>query len=266
MPVARTHFFSDTLGFCVACDVVLPKLQRDDLSPLPVLWLLHGAYGDHSDWLYRTGLVRYVERYRLAVVMPSAQNSCYVDMAHGGRYYTFITQELPQKMRLFFRFSDQRADNFIAGLSMGGMGSLMLGLANANQYAAIGCFSAGATLDGGGLRRSKRWALAFGNTPISGTYKDPFGSARRILDEGLPRPRIYHVCGTEDFLLADARKTRDFFCALPGDPFDYTYLEAPGAHTWDFWDTHIQGFLRFLRLPDSAARQDEHAQPCKTCP
>lgn len=142
----------------------------------------------------------------------------------------------------------------------------MLGLANANQYAAIGCFSAGATLDGGGLRRSKRWALAFGNTPISGTYKDPFGSARRILDEGLPRPRIYHVCGTEDFLLADARKTRDFFCALPDNPFDYTYLEAPGAHTWDFWDTHIQGFLRFLRLPDSAARQVKHARPCKTCP
>ena len=54
--------------------------------------------------------------------------------------------------------------------------------------------------------------------------------------------------GTEDFVLPSARETRDFFQGLAGNPFDYTYEEHPGAHTWEYWDEHIQDFLRFIGL------------------
>ena len=50
------------------------------------------------------------------------------------------------------------------------------------------------------------------------------------------------------FLLENAHQMRDFFQGIDGNPFDYTYEEAPGAHTWEFWDEHIQHFLRFLGL------------------
>ena len=118
MALARTRLFSDALGLCVTVDVILPQ-RRDNASnhKLPVLWLLHGAFGNHADWIRRTSIERYVAPYGLAVVMPSAQNSCYCDMAHGGKYYTFISKELPQKLRTMFNFSENREDNFIAGLS-----------------------------------------------------------------------------------------------------------------------------------------------------
>ncbi len=248
MAVAKARIFSDALGMAVTVNVILP--QEKDLRPdvkLPVLWLLHGAFGTYSDWLRLTGIERYARKYDLAVVMPAAQNSGYADMAHGGKYYTYIADELPKKMRLLFNLSDRREDNFIAGLSMGGKGSMMIGLANPDKYSVIGCLSAGIENVQGGFARGRRHELICGGQDVSGTYQDGFSSAKKILEQGLPMPRIFHACGTEDFLLESARATRDFF---QGTPFEYTYVEAPGAHTWDFWDEHIRQFIEFLHLPE----------------
>ncbi len=252
MVLAKTHIFSGALGECVTCNVLLP--QPWDLTPgrkAPVLWLLHGVHGNYESWLKSSNIARYAERFGLAVVMPSARNSFYTDMAYGGRYYTFITQELPKTLGTLFNLSSRREDNFIAGLSMGGAGSLMLGLSRPEQYAAIGCLSAGfLTVQDVGEENAHAWALAYGDAPVEGTYKDCAANARHIVEDGLPLPRIYHACGTEDFLLPCARRTRDFFAGLPA--FDYRYFEGPGAHNWDFWDVQIQRFLAFLHLPDIA--------------
>jgi len=244
-----TRFFSDALRLCVTADVILP--QRKDLEaghPLKCLYLLHGMYGNHSDWLRKTGIERYVSGLGLAVVMPSAVNSFYADMAHGGKYHAFIAEELPEKMRLFFPLSDRREDTYIAGLSMGGAGSLSIGLEYPGRYSAVGCLSAGSMV----LHQknlSPEYALAaFGDRSIEGTSMDPVASANAIIRNHLPAPRIYHACGTEDSLLPIARKTRDALSAFPGDPFGYTYEESPGGHTWAFWDTHIERFIGFLNL------------------
>ncbi len=254
MALARTRLFSDALGMCVTVDVILP--QRKDNAKnhkLPVLWLLHGAFGNHADWIRRTSIERYAAPYGLAVVMPSAQNSCYTDMAHGGKYYTFISEELPKKMRTLFNFSDKWEDNFIAGLSMGGAGSFMIGLANPEKYSAIGCLSAGAINYKGSFHQGRRRELTIGDQPLENSYLDVYGNAQKIVDSGLPCPRIFHCCGDDDFLLPCAHDTKTFFENLPGNPFDYHFLPAPGAHTWAFWDAHIQDFIRFLNLPDVSA-------------
>lgn len=251
MAISRIHFFSDALGMSSVCDVILP--QRADHAPdvkLPVLWLLHGAYGNHADWMRRTAIERYVAPYALAVVMPSAQNSAYTNMAHGGKFYTYIAEALPKFMRETYNFSDRREDNFIAGLSMGGEGAMKIGLANPKNYAAIGCLSAGAfnavvkeNID------PRLYEIRYGSQPLAGTSNDPYGNADKIVRGGGPFPRIYHACGSEDFLLEAAHKTRDFFTAIEGNPFDYTYEEHPGAHTWEFWDEHIARFIEYLGLP-----------------
>ncbi|HOQ63605.1 MAG TPA: hypothetical protein PKZ39_06530, partial [Clostridia bacterium] len=44
------------------------------------LYLLHGTYGDHSDWWRKTALERYAQEACLAVVMPSCGNAFYQDM------------------------------------------------------------------------------------------------------------------------------------------------------------------------------------------
>ena len=66
-------------------------------------------------------------------------------------------------------------------------------------------------------------------------------------EEGKPIPRIYHSTGSEDFLLDAAHFTRDFFGSFEGNPFDYIYEEDPGAHTWEYWDDHIQRFLAYIQ-------------------
>ena len=251
--LTKVRLFSQSLGMCVTVDILLPV--RKDFAPnhkLPVLWLLHGATGCHSDWLRLTSVARYAGVCGLAVVMPSAHNSAYTDMAHGQKFYTYISQELPETLSKMLNLSTWREDNFIAGLSMGGAGSLMIGLSKPGQYAAIGCISAGAVNEEGTMHNGPRYAINFGDASTKNTYKDPLGCAQNILKKGLPCPRIYHACGASDFLLPSAHKTRDFFQSLPGNPFDYTYVEHPGSHTWDFWDAHIQEFIDFLRLPQNS--------------
>ena len=257
MALIQTHIASAVLGMDVTCQVILPQKASKLIGMetaageglFPVLWLLHGMSDDETIWQRRTSIERYAAPLGLAVVMPAVQLSGYADMAHGGRYYTFISKELPELMANLFPFSRKREDNFIAGLSMGGAGCMKIGLANPEQNSAIGCLSAGMINRGADSpQRRARMEMLYGGRDITGTEEDPVHSARQILEKGLPAPRIYHACGDDDFLLDSAHETRDFFQSMEGNPFDYTYEQDPGVHSWEFWDEHIQHFLRFLKL------------------
>ena len=260
MALIHVGFFSEVMGMCMSCDVILPQYSRsligmqtaETAGPKKVLYLLHGASDDHTIWQRRTSIERYAAPLGLAVVMPAAHLSSYADMAHGQKFYTYISQELPKIMQNFFGFSDKREDNYIAGLSMGGAGCMKIGLANPDKFSAIGCFSAGAS----NLRKNpnpnprfaKRQLMVYGDRKLEGTEEDVLGNAKKIVKEKGPFPRIYHACGEDDFLKENAHATRDFFMGFEGNPFDYVYEENPGAHTWEFWDEHIQHFLKYLKL------------------
>ena len=243
----QLNFFSKALGMNVPVNVLLPSsgVSQRDLPVRPVLWLLHGAYGNQDDWIRRTAIERYAQEYDLAVVMPAAHLSGYADMAHGGAFYTYISKELPKMMRAFFPLSSKREENFIAGLSMGGIGALMIGLANPDKYAAIGCLSAGMDAPKGIVADN----LITGDGDYRETYLDTRYQAQRIVVSHKTAPRVFVAIGEDDFLLESARATRAFFDAIPGNPFRFTYREAPGGHTWAFWDEHIRHFLTWLDLP-----------------
>ena len=260
MALVHIGFFSEVMGMCMSCDVILPQYSTSLIGmktaaaagPKKVLYLLHGASDDHTIWQRRTSIERYAAPLGLAVVMPAAHLSGYADMVHGQKFYTYISQELPEKMRGFFGFSDKREDNYIAGLSMGGAGCMKIGIANPDKFSAIGCFSAGASNARKNAnpnpRMAKRQLMLYDSRKLEGTEEDVLGNAKKLVENGGPFPRIYHACGDQDFLLENAHATRDFFTGLKGDPFGYVYEENPGAHTWEFWDEHIQHFLKFLAL------------------
>lgn len=262
MALICVNFFSEVLGMQMSCNVILPqrKQTRVDtesqscIGKYPTLYLLHGMGRDHTTWVRNTSIERYVSGLGLAVVMPDANISFYANMAHGGRYFDFIADELPYVMRSFFPLSEAREDNFIAGQSMGGVGSLKIGLARSECFAAIGCLSA--TLPSLVMKERpdddedwKKYRFQiYGDQDTTGTVEDVVFSAQKIIQDRLPAPRIYHAWGNEDFILDDARETRDFFRTFPENPFDYTYEEGSGGHNWVFWDQYIQHFLKFLRL------------------
>lgn len=242
------ELFSHALSTFVGVTVLMPQGGAPEHG-FPVLWLLHGMSDDDTMWLRRTSVERYADARRLAVVMPGAELSCYTDMAHGGRFYTYIARELPEALGDMFPLSARREDNFIAGLSMGGEGAFKLGLSNPGRYSVIGCLSAGAFnhpwVDDPDPETMRWRYMRYAGKKLDGSPEDCFNNAKRILASGGPVPRIYHAIGRSDPLLAAARETRDFFQHLDGDPFGYVYEEDPGAHTWDFWDTHIRRFLEF---------------------
>ena len=99
--------------------------------------MLHGGYGDYTDWMRLTSIERYAQAKKLAVIMPSASNSFYQDMACGSDYLRFITQEVPQLCESLFPISTRREHTFVGGLSMGGYGASKCALRRPDLYAAF---------------------------------------------------------------------------------------------------------------------------------
>jgi S-formylglutathione hydrolase FrmB len=79
--------------------------------------------------------------------------------------------------------------------------------------------------------------------------KNPRVLIEQLKDAPL-RPAIYLCCGTEDRLLPQSRTIRTL---LEDAGFAVTYVEGPGNHNWDFWDTYIKKALDWLPL-DSLSR------------
>jgi len=254
MALFHANFFSETLGMQSSADVILPEKPTPG-KPLPVLFLLHGLSDDHTIWQRRTSIERYALPYNIAVVMPNGHRSFYTDNASGGRYFSYIADELPALMRSFFPISGRREDNFIAGLSMGGYGAFKVALNRPKQYAAAASLS-------GALDMVHRAEESF-----SDLMRSVFGSPDDLRQE--PHnllatvgrtgrsparrkgcPRLFQACGTEDFLYQDNLTFRDAALAarLP-----LAYTEGPGTHDWGYWDARIQEVLAWLPL--------EKAQP-----
>ncbi len=262
MAFITINWLSGTMMRQMTCSVILPEQARGIIGvdsaavpeKLPALWLLHGLSDNHTTWSRNTSIERYAKERGIAVIMPDGEDSNYADMAHGHPFYRTIANELFDVMGGFFNLSDRREDNWIAGNSMGGGGAMKLGLANPDKFSAIGCLSAGDTVfprlgskPGDDPRFDEVVYRAYDSRDLEGTEEDVLGSAKKILVEGLPAPRIFHAIGKDDFLLDAAHKTRDFFMSLEGNPFDYTYIEDEGNHCWAYWDKHIVDFLDFVR-------------------
>ena len=253
MALIRMNMWSEQLTMQVPLTVLVPHRTPEETAAgkrHKVLYLLHGATGDHSDWTRFTSIERYDQKQDFVIVMPSARMSRYHDMAHGGRYFSFIADELPAVLGRMFPLSPAREDNYICGLSMGGAGALRIGLHRPDQYAAIGCLSAGLSNYGEWTQNDpnarRAFELVMGDKDPAGEMAEMEGVVRKLASVGEPVPRVYHCCGSEDFLLANAHYTKSVFESIPGDPFSYTYEEDPGAHTWAYWDEHIQHFLNWL--------------------
>ncbi|WP_079910900.1 alpha/beta hydrolase family protein [Paenibacillus sp. 32352] len=262
MALIETHFFSEVLGMEMTVNVVLPqeKSPYSGDGKLKVLWLLHGGSGDESAWLRMGNAERYAMEYGLALIVPGGLNSCFTDMAHGGRFLTYLTVELPRILRhMFPRLSEAREDNLISGFSNGGYGCLKAGLARPDVFGAIGAFSAGDKTDvafiNDGSRKAKDRIHLFGDGNMRGTENDLQYLGREALKKDIPLPKVYHACGSLDPWLDLNEIVRDFFQGLEGNPYQYEYHQAEGyGHTWEFWEMELGRFLGWLGLEKSGSR------------
>lgn len=257
MILTEVRFFSETLGMRCAMNVLLPQraFQQAQSGVKPkyrTLYLLHGYSDDHTAWQRWTSIERYAEPYQLAVIMPTVHLSFYTDMAHGGAYWQFISQEIPAIVHDLFPLSDAREDTFVAGLSMGGYGAFKLALTHPERFAAAaslsGALDVRETVRAHGRVEDRAWLKQMQNifgddlSQVPGSAHDLFYLAEQAAQAPL-KPRLYQCCGTEDFLYADNLRFREHVRQLP---FDLTYEEGPGEHNWAYWDFMIQKVLAWM--------------------
>jgi putative tributyrin esterase len=255
MALMRCDVFSDALGLSTSMTVILPQPTTTQIGmtggaaaePPPVLYLLHGLSDDDSIWLRRTSIERYAAPLGLAVVMPQVHRSFYTDEAYGLRYWTFMSEELPELVRRFFRVSQAREDTFVAGLSMGGYGALKLALRQPARFAAAASLSG--ALDVARLSRSTReedpmlWRRVFGERRVRGSDDDLFALVAGADPDALPALQV--SCGTDDELIASNRAFIEA-CGAKGIAVSSTF--GAGEHEWGYWDARIQDTLAWLPL------------------
>ncbi|MCD8104892.1 MAG: esterase family protein [Lachnospiraceae bacterium] len=229
-------------------------------KPFKTLYLLHGIFGNYTDWVSGTNIQRWAEEKNLAVVMPSGENAFYVDRPAENNFYgEFIGQELVEITRKMFPLSRKREDTFIAGLSMGGYGALRNGLKYHETFGCIAGLSSAMIADGIEKRtddtpvfiESRSFAESiFGNLDeLAESDKNPAFLAKKLAKEGAGIPAIYLTCGTSDSLLEPNRK---FVKLLESLDIPVTYVEGEGAHEWDFWNRSIKKVLDWLPLEEDA--------------
>lgn len=254
----HVHYYSEALQMPVPMEVLLPQhvagggRKVKDPGPYPALYLLHGRSDDHTAWMRRTSVERYVEGLPLAVIMPAGHLGWYTDMACGRDYFSFISEELPAICERMFPLSDAREDRFIAGLSMGGYGAMKAGLRVPERFGAAASFSGAMDADKLFERLDPRELNdIFGSRDkLKGGPDDLFALAEALVQSDKPRPELYMWCGTEDFLYDDNVRFREHARKLG---LALTYEEAPGDHSWKYWDRCIERILDWLPLRQAAA-------------
>ena len=267
MALIQANFMSGSLMRTVPVNIILPvdKLAFSGMTQkgptnYKTLYLLHGIFGNYTDWVSGTNIQRWAEEKDLAVIMPSGDNMFYVDHKESLNYYgEFIGRELVELTRRTFPLSCKREDTFIAGLSMGGYGAIRNGLKYHDTFGCIAGLSAAMIVDELEMRTN--------NTPITIHRRDfaesIFGDLAKVKDSDMnPKwlverlkkqqaefPKMYLACGTEDSLLEANHEMRDY---LKAASVDVTYEEGPGGHEWDFWNRYIKKVIDWLPLEEDA--------------
>lgn len=265
MAQVQIDFFSNALRRTVNIKMIIPTDKHvHPGSPVPekkdfkTLYLLHGIFGNDTDWISGTRVQMWAEDHNLAVVMPSGENKFYVDNPVSGDLFgTFLGEELVRFTRDTFPLSQKREDTFIGGLSMGGYGAFINGLKYHDTFGRICAFSSALILEkySNGNNKSNNlidrksfYESSFGPFEgVPGSDKDYYYLAEEMADKE-NRPLIYMACGTEDPLTADNRKFRDF---LREKGYDLTYEEWKGHHDWIFWDQCIDRVMGWLPVDPS---------------
>jgi enterochelin esterase-like enzyme len=216
-----------------------PGYNAKAKKPYPVLYLLHGWSDGAVGWS-AVGKANFIFDNLLAegkikpmiVVMPFGYgDTSFVYsgfgvwqepavVAHNAALFTqaLLTEVLP-RVESEYDVSRKREGRAIAGLSMGGLESLVTGLGHPDVFAWVGGFSAADhNLD----------------------YKTQFASLNpKTADLRL----LWIACGTGDSLITANRR---FSAWLKAKDMPVTEIETPGLHTWLVWRDNLVQFAPLL--------------------
>lgn len=218
----------------------------------PVIYLLHGLTGNFGNWTAQGKVADYAARYNFIIVTPEGDNGWYTDSGSvpNDKYESYIVQELIPEIDKKYRTQKDRKHRVIAGLSMGGYGSVKFGLKYPETFGLVGSFSGAlqaASLTEKTLGRGWK-ALTDSIVGVYGAEDSPVRKANDVFkivsempaDKVKSLPFIYLDCGTEDVLIAT---NREFMKLLADKKIPHEFRQLPGGHDWRFWNSQVQEFF-----------------------
>ncbi len=236
--------------------LLLPE-GYDGTRNYPLLVLLHGLWGDYTDWTRLTRIEDYSARHPFLIVMPDAGDSWYVNAVGDARerYEDYLSRDLQSYVRAHYPVDTLHVG--IAGLSMGGYGSMVQAFRHPREYFFAGSLSGAFTIpkyiDRGDRsisdpKQMQNLRRIFGDR-THGTRKeyDVLELSAKANPDSLPY--LYVAVGNQDELPGLLRMNRVFMEKLSERHIRYEYHETPAGHSWEYWDRAVVDLLdRFAEV------------------
>lgn len=254
---------SAIMGKDVKYTVYLPAGYETSERNYPVVYLLHGYSDDDTGWLQFGEINRLADKAiadgtipPMIIVMPDGFVSFYMNTYDGKeKYEDFFVKEFMPKVEKDYRIKAQKRFRGIAGLSMGGYGSMNLALRNPDLFAAAAPLS-GAFYDENTIINmdEANWTRAYGQLygrDLKGTDRltktwqenSPIKIVETKSAEELKKVRYWIDCGDDDFL---TKGNCLLHLALIEKKIPHEFRMREGGHTWDYWRTGIIPALEFI--------------------
>ncbi len=249
---------SNILGMDRSYSVYLPHGYDETDRSYPVLYLLHGSGDDHTGWV-QFGQVQHIADKAIAegkagpmiIVMPDANTTYrgYFNLIDGSfDYENFFFDELIPHIEKTYRVRSERRYRAVAGLSMGGGGTLMYALHRPDLFAAAAPLSAATGYQDLEQMKTRvktenipadRVQAYFGRHNIESLVKN---ASKENLDL-IKRIRWYISCGDDDFL---SKNNSLLHITFLDNEVPHEYRVKDGAHNWSYWRMELPIVLEFV--------------------
>lgn len=254
---------SSILNREVKYTMYLPPDYNTSERSYPIVYLLHGYGDDNTGWLQFGEINRYADAAinngtipPMIIAMPDGGVSFYINSFDGAtRYEDFFIKEFMPAVEKEFRIKKEKRYRGIAGLSMGGYGTLIYALKYPQLFAAAAPLSA-AVSDSAWIENmtadnyNRTFAKLYGNAATQQERLTDSWRKNSILDiiESKPADTIKQVrfwidCGDDDFLTIGNSMLH---IALTKKSVPHEFRMRDGAHTWTYWRTGITDALQFI--------------------
>lgn len=240
--VVTTTVYSPILGIDWNYDAYLPAGYNDSDRQYPVLFMLHGLYGNHRNLLERmdsqTILDELIETtgQPLIVIFVDGFNSFYINARHGMAMEDAVMHDLVPAMLGRYRIQPGASHHAIGGISMGGYGAARFALRYPDVFAHAALVSPAI------------WEHVASEWPLR-QQLHAFTDGRqnwsdRIYNALLPIHDIHHGRGAVDFYVATSagdqtvpvHDIRDFVTVLQQVGIPTVYVQDRDYdHGWDYW-------------------------------
>lgn len=241
--------------------IYLPAGYDETDRSYPVLYLLHGGGDDHTGWV-QFGQVQHIADQTIAegkaapmiIVMPDANTTrrgYFNDIRGDFNYEDFFFQELIPHIEKTYRVRSERRYRAIAGLSMGGGGTIFYSLHQPDMFAAAAPLSASTgswDIQQYTSRLNEEVKSKVNKKQIEEHFKrhsvaDIINNAS---DEDLKKIksiRWYISCGDDDFLYEGNSLMHILFHKKE---IKHEYRVKDGAHTWSYWRMELPLVMDFV--------------------